>query len=197
VIGKRETLCGRGVVDRREIPLDWPDQGTAERNWALNSALLDRVVAAGCPIRDADVSWGILRNHSGFLARERAQMRAAGLKLGADGHWTKRARRSLIDLAPVLLARAHAAAATGCRTFSVPEAAPVAAWIAAHVADPDLRSQAVVWLTGGLGYHDLIRLCARAALSLDASTFEPLFRSKVGTSSNPCCRFGLTCWCSP
>ena len=112
-------------------------------------------------------------------------MRAAGLKLGADSHWRTRARRSLIDLAPVLLARARAAATTGCRTFAVPEAAPVAAWIAARVADPDLRSQAVVWLTGGTGYHDLIRLCARAALSSDGSTFEPVFRSKVGDELEP------------
>lgn len=185
VVGKRETLCRAGVVGRGEIHLDWPDQGTAERNWALNSALLDRMVAAGCPIRDADVSSGILRNHRGFLARERTRMRAAGLKVGADGHWRKCPRRSLLELAPVLLARARAAAATRCTTFAVPEAAPVAAWIVARVADPDLRSQAVAWLTGGTGYHDLIRLCARAALSLDASTFEPLFRSKAGAELEP------------
>jgi hypothetical protein len=172
-------------VVRGEIPLDWPDQGTAERNWAINSALLERVIAAGCPIRDADVSWGVLRNHAGFLARERGQMRAAGLQLSAEGYWRKSPRRSLLELAPILLARARAAAAAGAPTFAVPEAAPVAAWIAARVADPNLRSQAVVWLTGGTGYHDLVRLCARAAVSLDASSFEPRFRSKVGDELEP------------
>ena len=90
-------------------------------------------------------------------------MRSAGLTLGAHGHWRKRARRSLIDLAHVLLARARAAAATGCRTFAVPEAAPVAVWIAARVADADLRAQAVVWLTGGGDYHEPSG-CAHARL---------------------------------
>jgi hypothetical protein len=185
VVGKRETLCRAGAVRHGEVPLDWPDQGTPERNWALNSALLHRVVAAGSPIRDADVSWGVLRNDDGFLARERMQMRSAGLKLGPNGYWRKPAHRPLIDLGSVLLDRARAAAAARCRTFPIPEAAPVAAWIAARVADPDVRAQAVAWLTGGTGYQQLIRLCARAALSLDDGTFEPVFRSKVGDELEP------------
>jgi hypothetical protein len=186
VVGKRETLCRNGVVRRDEVPLDWPDQGTAARNWRLNSALLDRVMASGCPIRDADVSWGVLRNHGGFLARERMQMRAAGLKLGADGYWRRRTGRSLSDLAPVLLARARTAATAGARTFAVPEAAAIAAWIVARVNDQDLRSAAVEWLTGGMGYHDLIRMCVRAASSLDTSTTSGLFfRAKVGYELEP------------
>src|SRR5262249_49682561 len=106
-IGKRETLLRPAALGRSEAPLDWPDQGTAERNWALNNILLDRVIAAGGPIRDADACWGLLKSHTGFLARERLQMRAAGLKLGRDGTWsrTQRRRDAMLDLAPVLMAR--------------------------------------------------------------------------------------------
>ena len=164
--------------------MDWPDQGSAEENWKLNGALLDRVIAAGAPIRDAEVSWGALRSHTGFLARERQRMRLAGLQLLGDGYWRK-AQRSLVDLAPILLARARTAAARGAQTFAVPEAAPVAAWIAAHVVDPTLRSNAIAWLERGTTYHDLVRLCARATLALDRAAGEPVFRAKVGDELEP------------
>lgn len=179
VIGKRETLRRPGVIGPGEVPLDWPDQGSPERNWVVNVTLVRWMLRAGCPIRDADVSWGVLGNDSGFLARERAQIRSAGLRMGADGYW-KAQRRSLVDLAPRLLARAHAAAEAGAQTFAFPEAAPVAAWIAARVADPALRSEAVGWLMGGAGYHDLIRLCARAVSALDPAAPPSFFRLKAG-----------------
>jgi hypothetical protein len=185
VIGKRSTLGTSGAVGPDEIPLEWPDQGGAERNWALNRVLLDGVIAAGGPIRDADAAWGVLRGHSGFLARERAHIRAAGLRLGAGGCWSRARLWSLIDLVPIWLVRARQAAATGLSTFSIPEAAPVAAWIAAKVAHPSLSARAVAWLARGAGYHELVRLCARAVRALDAATFVPIFGPKAGAELEP------------
>jgi hypothetical protein len=185
VIGKRETLRRSGVIGRGEAALDWPDQGTAERNWEVNSALLDRVIAAGGPIRDADAAAGTLGGHSGFLARERRQMRASGLAPVGDGYWRRKTRSSLADIAPALIARARAAATAGARTFALPEAAPVAVWIAAHVTDVVVRRQAVAWLGQGMGYHALLRLCARATLALDPGAVAPLFRAKVASELEP------------
>lgn len=185
VIGKRETLLRPNGIRPGEAPIDWPDQGTAERNWALNSVLLDRVIAAGGPIRDADIVSGILTAHSGFLARERRQMRAAGLRLGTGAFWQRPTYRSLTDLAPTLIARARAAAASGARTFAVPEAAPVAVWIAAHATDADVRARSVAWLRNGTGYHDFVRMCVRAAFALDPATVSPVFRAKVVDEIEP------------
>jgi hypothetical protein len=185
VIGKRETLQRPGVVGPGEAPLDWPDQGSAERNWSLNSALLARVIAAGCAIRDASAGGGRLVDHHGFLARERRQMRAAGLGPGRDGYWRAAPRHTLLDVAPVLLARARTAAAAGAPTFALPEAAPVAVWIAARVTEPELRREAVRWLRRGTSYHGFVRLCARAALALDAAPFAPTFRAKVAAELAP------------
>lgn len=179
VIGKRETLSRPGTLGPGEGALQWPDQGTAERNWALNDALLDRIVAAGCPIRDADGEGGIARSNRGFLARERARIRDAGMTLGAGGHWRNPPPRSLMDVAFALLARARAAAERGATSFAVPEAVPVAAWIASRSARPRLQARAVRWLLRGAAYHELVRLCADAARALDGPGVRPVFRAKV------------------
>ena len=166
VIGKRDTL-NRRAVRVGEAPLTWPDQGTPERNWALNRLLLDSVLTAGGAIKDADAAAGRPRGHDGFLARERAHIRAAGFRLGAGGTWRRSAVPSLLALAPALLARARAAAATGATTFALPEAAPAALWITARVADPQVRQQAIRWFQRGTTYHDYVRLCARAVRAMD------------------------------
>jgi len=186
VIGKQVTLSHPGVVARDEIVLDWPDQGTVERNWALNSELLTRVIAAGSAIRDVDIAGGVLRSNTGFLARERAQMRAAGLRLDGGGYWRRPVRSALPELAPALIARADAAAAARAQTFALPEAIPVAAWIAARVADPDVRADALAWRERGARYHELVRLAARAALALDrGGGFTPVYGPKAAAELEP------------
>ena len=185
VIGKQTTLLRRGVVAPHELVLDWPNQGSAERNWARNRELLGRIIAAGHPIRDVEIAGGRLRGNTGFLARERAQMRDAGLRLDAGGFWRRPPASALLALAPRLLARAAGAAAAGERTFAVPEAAPVAAWIVARVADPDVRAEAAAWRARGARYHDLVRLAARAALALDRGDFTPVYRPKAAAELEP------------
>ena len=185
VIGKQATLLRPGVVAPHELVLDWPNQRHAERNWARNRELLARVIAAGHPIRDVEIAGGRLHGNTGFLARERAQMRDAGLRLDAEGYWRQPARSALLARAPRLLARASAAAAAGERTFAVPEAAPVAMWIVAHVADPDVRAEAAAWHARGASYHDLVRLAARAALALDRGDFTPVYRPKAAAELEP------------
>ena len=81
-------------------------------------------------------------------------MRDAGLRLDAGGFWRRPPASALLALAPRLLARAAGAAAAGERTFAVPEAAPVAAWIVARVADPDVRAEAAAWRARGARYHE-------------------------------------------
>jgi hypothetical protein len=185
VIGKQTTLLRPGVVAPHELVLDWPNQRHADRNWARNRALLARVIAAGHPIRDVEIAGGRLRGNTGFLARERAQMRDAGLRLDADGFWRRPPPSALLALAPRLLARAASAAAAGERTFAVPEAAPVAAWIATRVADPDVRAEAAAWRARGASYHDLVRLAARAALALDRGDVTPVYRPKAAAELEP------------
>jgi hypothetical protein len=85
----------------------------------------------------------------------------------------------------VLVARASAAAAAGAPTFALPEATPVATWIAARVADPDVRAEATTWRERGARYHDLVRLSARAALALDRGDFTPIYRAKAAAELEP------------
>jgi hypothetical protein len=193
VIGKQETLLRPGMLAPGELRLDWPDQGTSERNWALNSRLLDHAMSTGRLIRDAEVAAGGLAGDTGFLARERAQLRAAGFRLTGGGFWTRPARRPLVELARAWGARARAAAARGQSTFRVPEALPVAAWMAAVAARGggccrrDLRRRVETWRAAGAGYHDFVRLSLHAALAFDtaAPPFEPAFRAKVEAELEP------------
>lgn len=61
-----------------------------------------------------------------------------------------------------LRSRAEQAAAAGEGTFAIPEAAPVAEFVAAMAPPGPLRTEAERWLEAGAGYHALVRLAARA-----------------------------------
>jgi hypothetical protein len=62
--------------------------------------------------------------------------------------------------------RAEQAAAAGEGTFPIPEAAPVAEFVAAMAPPGPLRTEAERWLGAGAGYHALVRLAARAVTGL-------------------------------
>jgi hypothetical protein len=62
--------------------------------------------------------------------------------------------------------RAEQAATAGEATFAIPEAAPVAEFVAGMVEPGPLRVEANRWLGTGASYHALVRLAARAVRSL-------------------------------
>jgi hypothetical protein len=74
----------------------------------------------------------------------------------------------LIELAQQVGARARQAAERGHPTFAVPELSDVATWIAGTSPHADIRAAAAAWESTGASYHALVRLAARAAITLDA-----------------------------
>jgi hypothetical protein len=53
-------------------------------------------------------------------------------------------------------------------SFAVPEWSAAADWVGAKADEPGLRDDAAAWLKSGATYHELVRLCARAVVGLDA-----------------------------
>src|SRR5688572_12200230 len=75
---------------------------------------------------------------------------------------------SLLAVCERVGSRARGAANRVESTFPVPEWSAAAEWVAATAEDPALRDDAAAWLPSGAGYHELVRLCARAVVGLDA-----------------------------
>lgn len=93
----------------------------------------------------------------------------------------------MLALCDELGRRAREAASGGRATFAIPEAAAVAALIAARVPDGQVRGEAQRWLAAGAGYHELARLCSRAMPALDAGhrPFEASYGPKVSEELEP------------
>lgn len=83
--------------------------------------------------------------------------------------------------------RAREAADSGAPTFAIPEAIESAAWVEAKTSYPALRREAAAWRGSGASYHELVRLCARAVISLDSSkrVSELRYRHKAQAELEP------------
>jgi hypothetical protein len=91
------------------------------------------------------------------------------------------------DLLIALGRRARAAAAAGAKTFDIPEFEAVADAIAADRRVEQTSDLARRWLTDGASYHDLVRLCARYVLELEAivPACEPVYVPKTCDELEP------------
>ena len=93
----------------------------------------------------------------------------------------------MIDLLFTMGRRAAAAAAAGAKTFDIPELEAVAAAIASDRRIERTCGSARRWLADGASYHDLVRLCARYVMELEAVVppCEPVYVPKVRDELEP------------
>jgi hypothetical protein len=86
--------------------------------------------------------------------------------------------------------RAEQAAAAGERTFSIPEAAPVAERVAAMAPPGQLRTEAGRWLADGASYHAIVRLAARAVVDFgsDGAPGDVVYVPKAAGELEPILR---------
>ena len=75
---------------------------------------------------------------------------------------------SLLAVCERVGGRAREAASRREQSFAVPEWSAAAEWVGATAMEPALRVDAARWLASGASYHELVRLCARAVVGLDA-----------------------------
>ena len=91
------------------------------------------------------------------------------------------------DLLTSLGQRAAVAATTGAKTFEIPELEAVAAAIGADLRAEQTQPLAQRWFNEGASYHDLVRLCARYVMELEAivPASEPVYVPKTRDELEP------------